>query len=48
MLNKCLPYRFWVGGQRHSIVYHGEWHRNAQVEMYINMVCPGKQRDYYA
>lgn len=27
MLSKCLPYRIWMGQQRHSIVYHGELSR---------------------
>lgn len=36
-----------MGGQRHSIVYHGEWDRNARLKMHVNVMRPGKWRGVY-
>lgn len=48
MLSKCcLPYQIWMGGQRHSEIYHGEWNRNATPKCIFNTVGPGKQRILY-
>lgn len=40
----CLPYTIGWVDRGISIVYYGEWNRNARLKMHINMVCPGKQR----